>query len=113
MIRKIRVNLKIYDVPTWLTNNYNTHVAQYPNKDNQTMKFGLLIECNKRNNFLPKSCRKSRRLVPDPFLLFKKALNEVKASGLQLGLNILNIFPSIYHKIKTNCIKLWILDPET
>ena len=27
-------------------------------KDNQTMKFGQLIECNNRNTFLQKSCRK-------------------------------------------------------
>ena len=29
------------------------------------------------------------RIVPDIFLLFKKALNEVKAIGLQLSFNIL------------------------
>ena len=29
-------------------------------KDNQTMKFGLLIECNMRNIFLEKSCTKCR-----------------------------------------------------
>ena len=23
------VNFKIYDVTSWLTNNYNTHIAQY------------------------------------------------------------------------------------
>ena len=28
------------------------------------------------------------RQVPDPFLFFKKALSEVKTSGLQLGLKI-------------------------
>ena len=26
---KYNVNFKIYDVTTWLTNNYNTHIAQY------------------------------------------------------------------------------------
>ena len=26
---KPKVNFKIYDVKTWLINNYNTHVAQY------------------------------------------------------------------------------------
>ena len=29
---KDQVNLKIYDVTTWLTNNYNTHIAQYLEK---------------------------------------------------------------------------------
>ena len=40
------------------------------------------------------------RLVPDLFLFFKKAVYEVKASGLQLSFNI------FWHTIKTNCIKL-------
>ena len=26
---KDKVHLEIYDVTTWLTNNYNTHIAQY------------------------------------------------------------------------------------
>ena len=29
-----------------------------------------------------------RKIVPDLFLFFKKPLNEVKASGLQLSFNI-------------------------
>ena len=43
------------------------------NKDNQTMKFGQLIEYNKINFFLQKSK--------------KKALHKVKAGSLQLGFN--------------------------
>ena len=31
LIRKI-VNCKIHGVKTWLTNNYNTHIAQYLTK---------------------------------------------------------------------------------
>ena len=27
-----KVNFKIYDAPTWLTSNYNTHIAQYLTK---------------------------------------------------------------------------------
>ena len=27
-----RFNFKIYDVTAWLTNNYNTHIAQYLKK---------------------------------------------------------------------------------
>ena len=30
----------------------------------------------------------ARRLISDPFLFFKKALYEIKASGLKLGFNI-------------------------
>ena len=40
------VNFKIYNVTTWLTNNYTIHIL--PNtsrrKGNQTMKFSQLIE---------------------------------------------------------------------
>ena len=57
-----KVNFKTYDVTIWITNNYNTHIAQYLTKwRNQTMKFALLIEYNKTNIFLQKSCRKWRR----------------------------------------------------
>ena len=27
-----KVNFKIHDVTTWLTNNYNTHISQYLTK---------------------------------------------------------------------------------
>ena len=47
------------------------------------MKFGQLIEHNKRNNFLQNHAEnEAERLVSDLFLLFKKALFEVEASGL-------------------------------
>ena len=60
-------------------------------KDNQTMKFGQIIEYNMSKHILQKSCRKENeagRLVPDLFLFFEKALYEVKASGLQFSFNI-------------------------
>ena len=39
-------------------------------KDNQTMKFGQLIEYNKRNIFLQKLCRKSgRETSPRPIFI--------------------------------------------
>ena len=75
-----------------LNNNYNTHIAQYLtswSKGNQAMKFGQAIEYYKRNTFLQKSCRNvAERLVPDIFLVLKEALDEVKASGLQVSFNI-------------------------
>ena len=51
------------------------------------MKFGLLIEYNKRNVFLQKSFRnEAGRLGPDNQTnFFRKALHKVKAGGLQLG----------------------------
>ena len=53
------------------------------------MKFGQIIEYNKRKIFLQKSVRKrGRRLVPDLFLFFFKYLDEVKENGLQFSLNI-------------------------
>ena len=55
---KDKVNFKFHDVTAWLTNNYNTHTAQYLIKNNQTVKFGQLIENNRRNIFIQKSSRK-------------------------------------------------------
>ena len=31
-----KVNFKIYDITTWLTNNYNTHIVQYLHKVKKT-----------------------------------------------------------------------------
>ena len=53
------------------------------------MKFGQIIEYNKRNISLKSHAKiKAERLVPDLLLFFKKALYEVKASDLQLCFNI-------------------------
>ena len=53
------VNLKIYDVTNWLTNNYNTHIVQYLTKkwqpDNEIWSVGRI--CNKYF-FLKKSLGK-------------------------------------------------------
>ena len=52
------------------------------------MNFGQVIAYNKRNIFFKNHVEnEARRLVPDLFLFFKKALYEVKASGLQLSFN--------------------------
>ena len=61
-----------------------------------TMKFGQLIDYSKRNIFLQKHAEiEAGRLVPDPFFFFKKALYKVKASALQLSLNILRYLPQL------------------
>ena len=53
------------------------------------MKFGQVIVYNKRKVFFKNHAEnKAGRLVPDHFLFFKKALYEVKASGLQLSFNM-------------------------
>ena len=51
---------KIYGKTTWTTNNCNTHNCPIfqEGRDNQTIKFGQLIECNMRNIFLEKSYTK-------------------------------------------------------
>ena len=51
------------------------------------MKFGQLIEYNKKNIFHAEN--QAGGLVPDLFLFFKKSLYELKASGLQLHFNII------------------------
>ena len=50
------------------------------------MKFGQLIEYTVRNIFV--QGKEARRLVPDLFLFFKKALCEVKASGRKIVLDL-------------------------
>ena len=58
------------------------------------MKFdhmvGHLIDINRKFFFFKNHANnEAGRVLPDHFLVFKKALYEVKASGLQLSLNIL------------------------
>ena len=69
LIRKDRVIFKIYYVTTWLTNNCNTRIARFSKiKDNQTMKFGHLIEYNMRKIFVEKSYPKCcEETIPGPF----------------------------------------------
>ena len=58
-------------------------------KGNQKMEFGQLIENNKRDILFKNHVEsEAQRVVPDPFLLLKKPLNEVKGSGLQLSFKI-------------------------
>ena len=82
-------------------------------KGNQTMKFSQVIEYDKRNIFLQKSCRKWNRKTSYRLLLFKEAWYEVKASGLQLSFNMF-WQSSTWHTIKTSytlssCMNI---DPE-
>ena len=60
------------------------------NKGNQTMKFGQLIEYNKRNIFFFENYAENevRGLDPGLILFFEKAYYEVKAIGLQFSFNI-------------------------
>ena len=69
------------------------------------MKFGYFIEYNKKEVFFLKNHAESEaeRLVSHFF--FEESLYEVKESGLQLSFGIFR-YPSTWHVIKTNCIKL-------
>ena len=80
-----KVSFKIYDFAIWLTNNYNTLTAEYITKrSNQTIKFGQLIEYNKRIFFFKNYAEnETGTLVPNIFLLFRKVLYEEEASFLQ------------------------------
>ena len=58
-------------------------------KDKQTIKFGQLIDIMRAIFFFTTHTEnESGRLFPDVFLLFKKDIYEVKASGLQLNFSI-------------------------
>ena len=53
------------------------------------MKFGQLIEYNQRNIFIQNHAQnEAGRLVPDLSLFFRKALYQLKASGLQVSFSI-------------------------
>ena len=57
--KKDKVKFKFYDVTVCLTSKYNTHIAQYFEKQTQqTMKFAQLIEFSMKNIFLEKSYTK-------------------------------------------------------
>ena len=112
LYQKDKVNLKIHDVTTG-----DIKIRILPNisrsRGNQKMKFDQVIEYNTRKIFLQKSYRKRGRETSSRplFAFFKKALNQVKESDLQLSLNIIRQFTT-WHTIKTNCIKLQTTDPE-
>ena len=58
-------------------------------KGNQTMRFGQLIEYNKRIFYFKNHVENvAGRLFSDLFLLSKKVLYKVRASGLLLGFTI-------------------------
>ena len=75
------------------------------------MKFGQLVEYPKGNIlFKNYAAKKAGKLVLVCFLFFKKVLDQVKASGLQLDFTIFQQ-PSNQHTIETNCSKLYTVDP--
>ena len=70
LIGKKKVNFKIHDVTAWLKLTIAIHI--FPSisrsKDNQTLKFGQLTECNMRNIFREKrytNC--GGETIPRPF----------------------------------------------
>ena len=59
-------------------------------KGNEAMKFGQIVKYSARNVFFFKTHTKNEpgRLVSDLFLLFKRALHQIKAIGQHLSFNI-------------------------
>ena len=107
LIKKIKVNLKIYDVTTWSTNSFNKDIetSLSRSKGNQTMKLDQLIEYNMRNIFLEKSyINYGVKTSPRPFskksklsisldqqsnVLYSLLLNRTKAVSSKLYLFVL------------------------
>ena len=52
------------------------------------MKFGQLIEYNMKIFFFRNNAENEAGRLPILFLLYRKALNKIKASGQYLGFNI-------------------------
>ena len=75
-------------------------------KGKQAMIYGQLIEYIKEIFFFKNNVEgEVERLVPGIFLFARKALYQVKASGLQLSFNIYRQ-PSTWLTIKTSCVRL-------
>ena len=68
--KKAKLNFKVHDVTDWI----------------KTMTIGVLLDISKRKKSAE---NETERLVPDPFLFFKKALHEEKASGQHFSLDII------------------------
>ena len=65
------MNLKIYEVTTWLTNSYNTHMTSRLGQQTVTIYIVPNISrCKGIQTFLLKNHAKNlvEKLVPDPFL---------------------------------------------
>ena len=66
--KKGKVNFKIYDVINWETNDYNTYIVQYREKERQSNnEIGRLVDWNMRNIFLKNLTQNVvNKLVPAP-----------------------------------------------
>ena len=107
--QKGKINFKIYDVTT-IALHVLPIISQ--SKDNQTMKFGQVIDITREIFFFKiHTENETGRLVTGLFCFLKKVSYEVKASGLQLSFNTFGQ-SSTQHTIKTKCIKLQTIDPE-
>ena len=69
----------MFDVTAWLTNNYNTHIAQYlPNYRQSENDIWSVNKIKQDKIFYIKNHAENGagRLVPDLFLFFKKGKSE-------------------------------------
>ena len=93
--KKAVINFKTYEVTDWTANNYNIHINQYRkitrNKDHQATKFGQLIKYSVRIIFFffkNQTAKELGILVPELFLVIKKALHKVNAGVQYPSFNI-------------------------
>ena len=99
--------MEIYDVTVWLTNNCNTHIAQYftnqRQQDNESWSVNRILQ---EKHLSSKIIQKMRRgdSFQTCFCFLKKALDKVKARDLLLGFTIFE--KSQISIVKTKCIKL-------
>ena len=101
--QKNKVDLKTYDVKAWLTNSYNTHIAQY-------------LQNITRDIFLQKLCRnEAGSLVPDLFLFLHKLYMRCKSKWSTAQFQCFSISLNFAYKKKkktSRSIKLLTIDPE-
>ena len=84
--QKDKFTFKTSDVTAWLVNNYDTHIAQRQ-PDNEIWSVNRIYP-EKYFSLKNYAENEAGKLVSDRFLSFKKALYQVKASGLQLDFTI-------------------------
>ena len=74
--QKDKVSFKIYDVTSWLTNNYNTHIDHYLVKQKQPDNEIWSVNRIYQEKYFSSKIMENDvgRLVPDLFLFFEKAL---------------------------------------
>ena len=112
--QKEKVNLKIYDFKTQLTNNCNKQIAQHPMKQKQPDNETWSINRLQQEKYLFRKIMLKMRWgnqFQSSFYFFEFTKYEVKAIGQQLSFNVFQ-YPSTQDTIKIKCTKPQTIDPE-